>query len=144
MSNMINGPCFVKFLGVASFWAYLAALLFGGLIGYASPGYELSGMYHIEIDRLGPEGLNSLFDHSRFLKSYVLGFCVFAVVFRGEIFSVRSYNRIFLGTLFLSAFGRLISLIIDGTPNRTLLLFMAIEFFFGICMFVYSRTIPLR
>ena len=71
-----------------------------------NPGYELTKSYQIKLDGLDQQGLNSLFDHLRFLKAFVLGMAAFAIVFRRQIFEVQSYNRLLLGTLFLCASGR--------------------------------------
>jgi len=74
-----------------------------------------------------------------FLKAYVLGFAAFAIVFRREIFEARVYNRLFLTTLFLSAGGRLLTVLVNGKPNSVLIFYMITEFTFGFCILAYSR-----
>ena len=130
----------LKFLGLLCFYSYIFLLVTWGLLGFVDPGYELTKSYQIKLDGLDQQGLNSLFDHIRFLKAFVLGIAAFGITFRRQIFEVRAYNRILQGTLFLCASGRLLTMLVNGRPCSAQIGFMYTEYFFFICIFAYARN----
>ena len=130
----------LRFFGLFCFCFYMFLLVSYGSLGFWNPGYELSKSYHIDLGSLDSQERSSLFNHVRFLKSYVLGFAAFGIVFRRKVFEERAYNLLFLGTLFVSASGRLLTVLIDGKPWPPMIWFMISEYFFFVCIFAYSRV----
>ena len=69
----------LKFLGLGSFYLYLASLFGLGLLGLLLPGVELQRFYGLSFDAWTPEAEATLFHQYRILKAFVLGFAVFSV-----------------------------------------------------------------
>ncbi len=132
----------MKFLGLLSFYSYVAALLALGLFGVFFPEFELKTLYQVDLETMGldrPSLIVTLHQY-RFLKVIVVGFGIWAVVFRKEIFASATFNYVFLGILFSAALGRTLSMILDGKPHWLLINFTISEFAFGLLIFAYSRT----
>jgi hypothetical protein len=130
----------VKWSGLASFCAYLAALLVLGVAGVVAPEQELHLLYRLELTDLSPGARVVLLHQYRFLKAIVVGFGVFAAVFHKQIFSSAVFNRVFLAILFGGAMARTLSIIIDGRPQWGLVSFTVLEYIFGLLIFAYSRS----
>lgn len=130
-----------KWIAMISFYSYLAALFILGLFGLLFPADELQILYDLRFDTWDGEHLATFFHQYRFLKGFVLGFAVFSLVFRREIFQQRLYNAIFLITLFTAAGARVLSLLTDGQPTSVLIPLTISEFFFGFSILIYSRIL---
>ena len=68
-----------------------------------------------------------------------LGFGLFALRYRHEIFRLRSYNRIFLAAMGCGVAARLLSLPADGLPSVWMYLFLAFELVGLTLIFAYTR-----
>ena len=128
-------------LGVAAFASYWLALVVLGAAGLFVPGPELAALYRIE-HPWAPEAAPTLLHQYRFLKAFVLGFALFAWIFRREILSVSVYNRIFLAVLFGAAGARLLSIAVDGRPHSRMVAFAVSELIFGVLILLAARTRP--
>lgn len=132
----------LKWLGLLSFYGYIAALFILGIAGLAVPGWELRILYQLDLSALGlASGAKAILLHQyRFLKAIAVGYGLFALVFRREIFRSAVFNRVFLAILFGGAAGRTLSLIIDGRAHWGLVSFTVSEYIFGVLIFAYSRS----
>lgn len=133
-----SGPRLLKLVGLGSFWAYVASLFALGLWGLASPASELGCLYGLDFESWGTGEAATLFHQYRILKAFVLGFAVFGVVFRREIFRERRFNYLFLFLMIVETAARPLSLLLDGRPHPRLLGFLFVELFFTLAIVVYS------
>ena len=76
----------------------------------------------------------------RFMKTTELGFGLFAILFRQEIFTSKKFNLYFLGILFLGVVARTLSLLIDGQPHLAYNVFIILELVTGLIVLVHSRN----
>jgi hypothetical protein len=138
------GHRFLKIAGVVSFYSYLAALFVLGLAGVLMPERELDMLYDLSLEAPQPAAAAaaSLPHQYRFLKSFVVGFGVFALLFRREILRPSVYNKLFLSVLFGAAAVRVLSILWDGRPHPFLINFTISELVFGAFILAASRLQP--
>ena len=125
-------------------WAYaLFLILSGGVLGLFVPRWE---PLHFEVYAraifrldLPSEVMASTLNQYRFMKSIEFGFGVFALLFRREIYTIPRFNYYFLGILFLGAFERVLSMVVDGMPDRAYVGFAILETTIGLIILSHSR-----
>ncbi len=88
----------MSFLTKAFFWGYVAMLFLAGGAGVLLTRLELTRVFHLDLGTLSSLAESTLLNQYRFLKSMEIGFGLYCVVFREEIFTLRRFNRLFLGS----------------------------------------------
>lgn len=135
---------FLRCLNFVAFYSYAWFLvLIGGILGLFVPTwgpmeFEVYArvIFKLQID---PEAMASALNQYRFMKSTEFGFGLFALLFREQIYTNRKFNRFFLGVLFLGSAMRALSMLLDGRPQTTYILFLALETLAGVVVLLYSR-----
>jgi hypothetical protein len=130
--------------GNAAFFGYAIFLIVsGGVLGILVPRW---GPLDFEVyaravfaGGLHGEPLVSTLNQYRFMKSMEFGFGLFALLFRREIYTQRKMNRYFLGILFLGAFDRLLSMVLDGRPHPAYVFFVGLETVVGVIIYLHTR-----
>lgn len=130
----------LRLLGWLAFWSYVLALFALGAFGVLAPETELSRLYDLSL--AGQSGTETILHQYRFLKVFVLGVGVLALVYRREILAPTRYNAWFLCVLFGAAGARVLSLLLDGTPHTRLIPFTVSEFVMGFLILIASRLAP--
>ncbi|HEV7669196.1 MAG TPA: DUF4345 family protein [Thermoanaerobaculia bacterium] len=136
----------LKTLALISFYSYVAALFVLGTAGLFAPNQELTALYSVRFDATGADPMDQrdqlvLLHQYRFLKGLAIGFGIFCVTFRREILAGGTHARVFLATLFLGTFGRLVSAWIDGRPPKWLISFTFSELIFGLLILAYVQAV---
>jgi hypothetical protein len=136
----------LKTLALISFYSYVAALFVLGTAGLFAPNQELAALYSVRFDEAGADSMDRrdqlvLLHQYRFLKGLVIGFGIYCVTFRREILSGGIHARVFLATLFLGAFGRVVSAVLDGRPPNWLISFTFSELLFGLLILAYVQAV---
>lgn len=124
----------LKWSALVLFFGYVATLVFAGAGGALAAPVDLS----LTADLEDPSA--SLLAQHRFLRAVELGFGVFSLVYRREIFRRRAFNRGFLAVLAAGVAARLLSLAVDGVPSAAMLSFLAWELVAVPVVFVYTRS----
>ena len=75
----------------------------------------------------------------RFLKSMEMGFGVFAIAYRHDIFQSRKANAVFLTGVFAGVAARSLSFVLDGRPSGIFVAFLILELACGAAVFLVSR-----
>ncbi len=129
----------MKKLTLLFFWGYVAMLIGVGGSGIFIAEWELHHIFHIDLQALAEEPRASILNQYRFLKGIELGFGLFCVTFRKEIFEAVRFHRLFLIMLFIGVAARTLSIVIDSVPHWAFIGFTIGEFITGALVFVYAR-----
>ena len=106
-------------LAKACFLVLAVAFVVLGASGVVLPTLDFPQQFGVDFDALRLDALQraSLLDQYRFLKGCAMGFGVFTLAFRREIWTSRKHNRVYLGILFMLVAARLLALALDGMPR---------------------------
>ena len=122
------------------FYAYVLTLVGAGASGVLLARYDLRWLVGLHLGSLRPSIEANLGGQYRFLRSIELGFGLFALTYRREIFRLRQFNRLFLGTMGCGIVARLIGLGVDGVPSAAMLFFLAFEAFAFVLVAAATRS----
>ena len=109
------------------FFGYVVLLIVAGAWGIVGARLDMRWLLLVHLDDLPDRAQANLLSQYRFLRAMELGFGLFALRYWRQIFSVRSYNRIFLAAMGSGVAARLISLGADGWPSVWMYAFLAWE-----------------
>lgn len=109
------------------FGGYVALLLVAGAWGVVGARIDFPLLLHLPLDGLAPEAEANLLSQYRFLRAIELGFGLFALRFRKEIFTISAFNQLFLFTMAGGVIARLIGLVVDGRPTGVMFGFLGWE-----------------
>ncbi|MEO8620528.1 MAG: DUF4345 family protein [bacterium] len=118
------------------FWGYVAMLLGIGASGIFIAPWELGSFFKVPLDGLEKRAHATFLSQYRFLKGMELGYGIFAVVFRQQVFTQPLYHQFFLVVLFAGAGARVLSMIIDGRPSNFFIVVTAYELATGVMMII--------
>src|SRR4051794_18499628 len=100
------------------FWGYVGMLVGIGASGIFIAPWELGNFFKIPLGGLEKAAHATFLSQYRFLKAMELGFGIFSVIFRQQIFTQPAYHQFFLIVLFAGAGARSLSILIDGRPSN--------------------------
>ena len=123
------------------FGGYVALLIVAGAWGVVGARVDLPLLLHLPLDGLTPEAEANLLSQYRFLRAIELGFGLFALQFRREIFTHSAYNRLFLFTMAAGVVARLIGLAADGRPTGVMFGFLGWEAVGVVVIAWHTRTV---
>ena len=121
------------------FFGYVVLLIVAGAWGIVGARLDMRWLLLVHLDDLPDRAEANLLSQYRFLRAMELGFGLFALRYWRQIFSVRSYNRIFLAAMGSGVAARLISLGADGWPSVWMYAFLAWELAGVLAIFAYTR-----
>ena len=121
------------------FFGYVVLLIVAGAWGIVGASLDMPWLLRVHLGDLPHRAQANLISQYRFLRAMELGFGLFALRYRRQIFSVRSYNRIFLAAMASGVAARLISLGADGWPSIWMYAFLAWELAGVVAIFLYTR-----
>lgn len=124
---------------------FYALFLMGvGAYGIFFLDWEVSTFYALGPEAfVGTEGA-TLRNQFRFLKAIELAFGIFAIVYRRDILSGGLNCTIFLTGVFLGAFARGLSWILDGTPLPAYRAFLLAEVVIFLAVWLNARRAMAR
>lgn len=129
----------MKTIATVLFYGWSGALLVLGAAGIFTGRWELATIFNVDLALLGQKGTATLLNQYRFLKAVEFGFGLFCFVFTREIFTVRIFNRLFLGIVFLGSIARALSMLVEGMPHWALTGITVLEFATGFAFAAYTR-----
>jgi hypothetical protein len=121
------------------FFGYVVLLIVAGAWGIAGARLDMPWLLRVHLGDLPHRAQANLVSQYRFLRAIELGFGLFALRYWRQIFSVRSYNRIFLVAMGGGVAARLLSLGADGLPSVWMYAFLAWELAGFVLILLYTR-----
>jgi hypothetical protein len=121
------------------FYGYVVALVVAGAWGIVFAEVDLSHLIGLDLDQVPANAEANLLSQYRFLRAIEVGFGVFALMHRHEIFENVRYNKLFLSIMGAGVAARLLSLALDGKPSAVMLFFLVFELAGVIVIFSYTR-----
>ena len=122
------------------FFVYVALLVVAGAWGIVGARVDMRVLLQLHIHDLPDRTAADLLSQYRFLRAIELGFGVFALTNRRRIYSVRSYNLLFLSVMASGVAARLVSLALDGTPSWWMFVFLGWELVGVVLIFLATRS----
>ena len=122
------------------FFVYVATLIVAGAWGMVGARVDMRVLLQLHIHDLPDRTAANLLSQYRFLRAIELGFGVFALTKWRRIYSVRSYNRLFLSAMGAGVAARLLSLAFDGAPSWWMNGFLGFEVVGIVLIFLATRS----
>ena len=122
------------------FFVYVATLIAAGAWGLVGARVDMRVLLQLHIHDLPDRTAANLLSQYRFLRAIELGFGVFALTKWRRIYSVRSYNRLFLSAMGAGVAARLLSLAVDGAPSWWMNVFLGFELVGIVLIFLATRS----
>lgn len=124
---MPGPPGVLRRLSLLFFYGYVLAVVAAGAWGMLGARLDFPILMHQQVGHLDPNGARNVLSQYRFLRALELGFGIFALRFRRQIYTERTLNRLFLITMALGIAGRVAGLVIDGVPSPLMVSFLVFE-----------------
>jgi uncharacterized protein DUF4345 len=131
----------MKLLAEIFFYGYTGPLILAGVWGTLAARLDQRFLFGLNLASLDGSIGASLLSQYRFLRAIELGFGTFGVMFHREIFTLRSFNRLFLATMVAGVLARVISRVIDGRPRPVFMFFLVWEAVGAVVILQYTRTL---
>jgi len=122
------------------FYGYVLTLIAAGAFGLVLARLDARYLLGLDLSQLTPLTAATTMSQYRFLRAIELGFGVIAFRFRIEIFSDRTFNRLFLAVMACGIAGRVLGVVVDGTPSLPMLFFLVYELVGIALIFAYTRS----
>jgi uncharacterized protein DUF4345 len=129
----------MRLLAEIFFYGYASLLVLAGAWGLFAARLDHRVLFGLDLEGLGEPTGASLVTQYRFLRAVELGFGSFALMFKPEIFTQRSFNRLFLATMAAGVLARVISRLVDGRPRPIFYAFLFTEALGAVLIFQYTR-----
>ncbi len=121
------------------FYTYVGLVVLAGFWGaFISPHFDYRFLFGMDVSGLPDSQRINMLSQYRFLRALELGFGLFSLVFRRQIFTQSKFNTLFLGIMACGIVARLLSILIDGRPNSMMLFFMIYEFIGILIIYLYT------
>lgn len=130
----------MKTLSYFFFYTYIGLILVAGFWGaFIGAKIDQHLLLNFNINALTATTRANVLTQYRFLRAIELGFGLFAITFRKEIFTVKKFTTLFLTIMLSGVLARGISLIVDGSPNWIFYFFLIYEATGVVVIYLYSR-----
>jgi hypothetical protein len=122
------------------FFVYVALLIVAGAWGMVGARVDMWVLLRLHLNDLPDRTAANLLSQYRFLRAIEIGFGVFALTHWRRIYSIRTYNRLFLSVMAAGVAARLLSLCLDGGPSWWMYLFLGWELVGVVLIFLATRS----
>ena len=123
------------------FYTYTGLVVAAGFWGaFIDPYFDFRLLFGMDVTGLNDTHRINLLSQYRFLRALELGFGIFALLFRKEIFGNQRFNLLFLVIMASGISARLLSIVADGFPNSLTLFFMIYELIGWVIILLYTRN----
>jgi len=122
------------------FFVYVALLVVAGAWGMVGARVDMWVLLRLHLNDLPDRTAANLLSQYRFLRAIEIGFGVFALTHWRRIYSIRTYNRLFLSVMAAGVAARLLSLGLDGGPSWWMYLFLGWELAGVVLIFLATRS----
>lgn len=129
----------MQLLTALFYYGYVGVLILAGGWGVLGARLDHRLLFGLDVSTLEPKAAASLLSQYRFLRAIELGFGLFALLFKREIYTVPLYNHVFLTAMFLGIVARVISLVLDGRPRSAFYFFLGYEGVGIVLIYAYTR-----
>ncbi|MFC4873967.1 DUF4345 family protein [Negadavirga shengliensis] len=122
------------------FFTYLGLVVLAGawgMIGYVNIEFKM--LMELDLHSLDERSRINMLSQYRFLRGLEMGFGIWALTFRDEIFHHQKWNVLFLFAMGMGIFGRISSWLLDGSPNWPSMFFLFYEAIGWLIIFVHTR-----
>lgn len=133
-----------RFLGLSAkvlFHAYVLTCLVAGVWGVFGARLDFPILLRQPLAGLDPDGMRDVLSQYRFLRAIEAGFGLFALRFRAEIFTIPTFNRMFLWWMGFGIAARLVGVAFEGIPGPVALVAIAGEVAGIIAIFFDTRAV---
>lgn len=113
--------------------------ILSGLLSLLFAQWEIKPFLGIDFTNAEDISVNNFYNQYRFLRAVELGFGLFCLYLKEEIFINTKINRIYLFTLAAIPSSRLISILTDGIPDKSFIILMLLEYSAFFLLFLYSK-----
>lgn len=122
------------------FYTYVGLVVLAGFWGaFLGADMDQEMLLNLNTDALAETTRANVLTQYRFLRAMELGFGLFAIVFRKEIFSIKKFNALYLVIMLAGVLARVVSLIDDGYPHWIFYFFLVYEGIGVIVIYLYSQ-----
>lgn len=122
------------------FYTYIGLVLVAGFWGaFINPYFDFDLLFSFDPHTLNDHVRINLLSQYRFLRALELGFGLFSILFVSKIFNEKTFNILFLIIMGSGIMARIMSWIVDGTPNTFSQLFMFYELAGWIFIFISTH-----
>ncbi len=122
------------------FYTYIGLVLVAGFWGaFINPYFDFDLLFSFDPHTLTDHVRINLLSQYRFLRALELGFGLFSILFVNKIFNEKTFNILFLIIMGSGIIARVISWMVDGTPNTLSQLFMFYELTGWIFIFIHTH-----
>ena len=130
----------MKFASHFFFYTYIGLVVLAGFWGaFINPVFDFRFLFGMEVSALPDSHRINLLSQYRFLRALELGFGIFSLIFKKNIFTDHQFNTLFLVIMSSGIFARLVSIVADGVPNQLALFFMTYELIGLIVIYLYTK-----
>jgi|GEM_PF-728708 hypothetical protein len=130
----------MKLLSLFFFYTYIGLVVLAGFWGaFLGPELDYEILIGLDAETLNETTRANILSQYRFLRVMEVGYGLFAIVFRTEIFSVKKFNILFLTIMLGGVLARLLSLAVDGPPGWIFYFFMIYEGMGVVIIGMYSQ-----
>jgi len=113
-----------------SIWMFVVVVGAWGLAGMFATSIWIERGFGIDLHSIERISRNTWLSEYRFLAGREVGIALFALIFRREIVSSRSFGLAFWAIIVPSPLGRIYTIIMDGQPRPLWHGFLAVELSF--------------
>lgn len=127
------------------FYTYIGLVILAGFWGaFINPYFDFKLLFSYDVHTLQEQLRINLLSQYRFLRALELGFGLFAIIYMKNIFTETAFNVLFIFIMGSGIMARMVSWLVDGTPNLLTKFFMFYELVGWVLIFIYTRKIRLQ
>ena len=127
------------------FYTYIGLVILAGFWGaFINPYYEFNLLFSFDPHTLNDQVRINLLSQYRFLRALELGFGLFAILYVNKIFKEKSFNILFIFIMGSGILARIVSWLVDGTPNTLTQFFMFYELLGWVIISIYTHKIRIQ
>ena len=127
------------------FYTYIGLVIVAGFWGaFINPYFDFDLLFSFDPHTLTDHVRINLLSQYRFLRALELGFGLFSILFVRKIFEEKTFNILFLIIMGSGILARVMSWLVDGTPNFLSQFFMFYELIGWIVIFIHTHKTRLQ
>jgi len=130
----------MSWLSYFFFYTYTGIVLIAGIWGaFINPYFDYKLLFHLDPYSLTEYSRINAISQYRFLRALELGYGLFSSLFVKQIFTEKTFNRLFLIIMGSGILARIFSLLFDGIPSPLFIFFLVYEFSGFIVIYSYTN-----
>jgi len=131
----------MKSLSHFFFYTYIGLVLLAGFWGaFVAPALDHRWLFKLDTSTLNEFSRINLISQYRFLRAIEMGFGLFTLLFRIEIFTMPKFNRLFLFIMLSGVLARAVSLAVEGNPSPCFWFFLLYELIGFVVIAIFTNS----